>query len=103
MSDAELIQTVCKEITEAIDASLRYYTEHIVKETLQRFGLDMSKDDDEISQNQADKIIGRAERTRGKLSGAIRFTNKSEGRFGRVMLSRADVMKIKNCNKFNKR
>lgn len=96
MSDDQLIATIRLEIREAF----RQDREKTVKETLERFGLDMSANDDEISQNKADRIITRAARTKGKLDGTIRFRNVSEGRFGRVMLCRADVMKIKSRNKF---
>ena len=96
MSDSELIELIRTEIREAF----RQYREETVKETLERFGLDMSKNDDYISQNKADKIIGRAARTRGKADGTIEFINVTEGRWGRVMLNRNDVLKIKNRNKF---
>ena len=96
MSESELIDIIRMEIREAF----RLDRELTVKETLERFGLDMSKNEDFISQNKADKIIGRAARTRGKADGSIEFINVTEGRFGRVMLNRNDVMKIKNRNKF---
>jgi hypothetical protein len=96
MSDSELLATIRSEIREAF----RLDREQTIKSTLERFGLDMSANDDYISQNKADKIIGRAARTRGKLSGIIGFKNISEGIYGRVMLRRSDVMKIKNLNKF---
>ena len=99
MSDPELIEIIRAEIREAV----RQDREETIKETLERFGLDMSKNDDYISQNKADKIIGRAVRKRCKANGSIEFINVSEGRFGRIMLNRADVMRIKNNNKFNKR
>ena len=96
MSDNELIELIRTEIREAF----RQDREETIKETLERFGLDMSKNDDYISQNKADKIIGRAARTRGKADGTIEFINVTEGRWGRVMLNRADIIKIKNRNKF---
>ena len=96
MSDSELIELIRSEIREAF----RQDREQTIKETLERFGLDMSRNDDYISQNKADKIIGRAARTRGKADGTIEFINVSEGRWGRVMLNRTDIMKIKNRNKF---
>jgi hypothetical protein len=99
MSDAEIIEAIRSEIREAF----RQDRELTIKETLERFGLDMSKNDDFISQNKADKIIGRAARTKGKANGTIEFINVTEGRFGRVALNRADVMRIKNKLKFNKR
>ena len=96
MSDSELIDIIRMEIRDA----LRLDRELTVKETLERFGLDMSRNDDYVSQNKADKIIGRAARTRGKADGSIEFINVTEGRWGRVMLNRNDVLKIKNRNKF---
>ena len=64
MSDNELIELIRTEIREAF----RQDREETIKETLERFGLDMSRNDDYISQNKADKIIGRAARTRGKAN-----------------------------------
>jgi hypothetical protein len=96
MSESELIDIIRMEIRD----DLRLDREITVKETLERFGLDMSRNDDYISQNKADKIIGRAARKRGKADGSIEFINVTEGRWGRVMLNRNDVLKIKNRNKF---
>lgn len=95
MSEAEL-NIIRMEIREAF----RQDREKTVKETLERFGLDMSANDDEISQNKADKIIGRAARTEGMINKTIRYRNVKNGRWGRVMVCRADVMKLKNHNKF---
>ena len=96
MSDEQLIQTIRTEIRDAF----RQDREKTVKETLERFGLDMSANDDEISQNKADKIIGRAARTEGMINKTIRYRNVKNGRWGRVMVCRADVMKLRNMKKF---
>lgn len=106
MSNDELdiiAQKVCDILQPVIEEAVRHDREKTIKDTMNRFGLDMSANDDMISQNQADKIIGRAARTRGKMNGTIRFRNTTEGRWGRVMVNRSDIMKIKNSNKFNKR
>jgi hypothetical protein len=100
MSHDELIIAIRKIVREEVTEGYRQDREKTIKETLSRFGLDMDKDDDEISQAQADKIIGRSVRERGQLDGTIRFRYKSEGRHGRVMCNRADVMRIKNLRKF---
>jgi hypothetical protein len=93
MSDPELIELIRNEIREAVLQD----REKTVKQTLDILGLDFSsEDDDEISQNKADKIIGRSARMKGKANGTIHFRNKSEGRYGRVMLCRSDVMRIRS-------
>jgi hypothetical protein len=100
MSEDELITTIRKIVREEVTEGYRQDRESTIKETLSRFGLDLTSDDDEISQSKTDKLIGRAARERGQLDGSIRFRYMSEGRYGRVMCNRADVMRIKNLRKF---
>lgn len=69
MSEDELITTIRKIVREEVTEGYRQDREKTIKETLSRFGLDMDKDDDEISQAQADKLIGRSVRERGQLDG----------------------------------
>lgn len=87
MSDQEILNTIRLEIREA----LRVDREETIKLTLERFGLDMSKDDDWISQHQADKLIGKTARIRGKLNGSIRYQDSGPGKYDRVYLKREDV------------
>ena len=96
MSDTEIIQLIRTEIREAF----RQDREATIKDVFKRLRLDFDNADNEISQNQADMIIGKAARIKGKADGSIHFYNKSEGRWGRVMLNLDDVMRIKNRNKF---
>lgn len=83
MSLEEIREMIRSEIREAI----RQERELTVRETLQRFGLDMKSNDDWISQNKADQIIGRAARTAGKANGTIRYKHIKPCRWGRVMLT----------------
>jgi hypothetical protein len=95
MSDEDL-NIIRAEIRDAF----RQNSENSIKEFCKVIGIDINSDTDEISQNKADKIIGRAARTEGKLNKTIRYKNIKAGKLGRIILSREDVMKIKNKNKF---
>lgn len=99
MPNDELLTAIRLEIREA----LRIDREETIKRTLERFGLDMSKNDDWISQHQADRLIGKAQRIKGKENGTIRYKDSEPGRYDRVYLSREDVMRIKNSVKFRTR
>lgn len=67
MSHDELIIAIRKIVREEVTEGYRQDREKTIKQTLSRFGLDMDRDDDEISQAQADKLIGRSVRERGQL------------------------------------